>query len=333
MKGLGLMLDNCQTDKAHSQMEWGTGGESSCTELVIGHAPFQVPERGQLAMVGSVVEASQANGEHHWCLGRTLLPGGSSTAATAVRKREAGTAPRWCVESSSQPHRPSLCVGSNRNGYTWVGAGRADLATCGAVLPMLVAAGCPEKVVRDMGKRKRIGARRARARYIARMNGFGDSARAAPTECEWLLSKAMRETKPRIWFSSQHIFSPYIADFYIPSARLVVEVDDLGHRKKVSRKYDARRTTVLELRGLTVIRFWNSEVRADTRDVVARIREVMAGKVFERRAHVRRQRVVERKRKARPRGSRRLPASAPSMAKWVNEPEPQPRPEGNHVEF
>ena len=51
---------------------------------------------------------------------------------------------------------------------------------------------------------------------------------------------------------------PYIADFYCPAAKLVVEVDGGQHSEQVA--YDERRTAFLASKGLRVLRFWNTNV-------------------------------------------------------------------------
>ena len=52
----------------------------------------------------------------------------------------------------------------------------------------------------------------------------------------------------------------FIVDFYIPSLKLVVEVDGDSHFSAEGRARDAERTSVLEGYGLQVIRFTNREV-------------------------------------------------------------------------
>ena len=54
-------------------------------------------------------------------------------------------------------------------------------------------------------------------------------------------------------FKRQAPIGPYIADFYCPAARLVVEIDGPNHDKRVAA--DEARTRHLEARGCRVIRF------------------------------------------------------------------------------
>jgi len=64
-------------------------------------------------------------------------------------------------------------------------------------------------------------------------------------------------------FRRQESIGPYIADFYCPESRLIVELDGPGHQSVGGAEYDARRTEYLKERGLRVIRFENKAVLDD----------------------------------------------------------------------
>jgi len=68
----------------------------------------------------------------------------------------------------------------------------------------------------------------------------------------------------------------YIADFYCAAARLVIEVDGDSHFSSGGEQYDERRTEMLELQGIRVIRFTNLEVMRQFEGVCARIEEALA---------------------------------------------------------
>lgn len=61
-------------------------------------------------------------------------------------------------------------------------------------------------------------------------------------------------------FYRQRIIDRYIVDFYCAEARLVVELDGSQHYSKEGMEYDAKRTEVLEMKGLKVLRFTNSDI-------------------------------------------------------------------------
>jgi very-short-patch-repair endonuclease len=61
---------------------------------------------------------------------------------------------------------------------------------------------------------------------------------------------------------------PYIADFFCPSAALVIEVDGATH---VDRGADVRRDAGMQSQGLRVLRVWNDEVIGNIEGVLQAI--------------------------------------------------------------
>ena len=72
-------------------------------------------------------------------------------------------------------------------------------------------------------------------------------------------------------FRCQHPLHGFIADFYCPAHRLIVEVDGGIHDEQ--QDYDAARTERLEVLGYRVLRFGNEEVMGDLEGVLAGILE------------------------------------------------------------
>ena len=68
-------------------------------------------------------------------------------------------------------------------------------------------------------------------------------------------------------FRRQVPLGPYFADFYCPSARLVVEVDGEGHEEM----RDERKNTWLRVRGYQVLRISASDVDESIDDAVEAI--------------------------------------------------------------
>ncbi|WP_445681983.1 endonuclease domain-containing protein [Radicibacter daui] len=60
---------------------------------------------------------------------------------------------------------------------------------------------------------------------------------------------------------------PYIADFCIPAAHLIIESDGGQHTAEA----DARRTIYLESQGWRVLRFWNNDTLSNIDGVLAEI--------------------------------------------------------------
>ena len=59
----------------------------------------------------------------------------------------------------------------------------------------------------------------------------------------------------------------YIVDFYVPAARLVIEVDGLQHTDAEHRESDAKRDAFLASLGITVLRFSNESIRHNFKGV------------------------------------------------------------------
>ena len=76
-------------------------------------------------------------------------------------------------------------------------------------------------------------------------------------------------------FYRQRPLGGYIADFYSPTLRLVIEVDGSQHLTPESQQYDQRRESWLRQQGLTILRFDNLQVLNDTDAVVEAILEKM----------------------------------------------------------
>ena len=72
-------------------------------------------------------------------------------------------------------------------------------------------------------------------------------------------------------FRRQHPFGPFVADFYCPRAKLIIEVDGGQHAERTGA--DAARTTWFESKGCRVIRFWNNEVLGNLEGVLTTVRD------------------------------------------------------------
>ncbi len=90
------------------------------------------------------------------------------------------------------------------------------------------------------------------------------------------LRKNMTPAEKKLWGCLRHLgvsvlrqrpIDNFIVDFYIPSLKLVVEVDGDSHFSAAGKARDAERTSVLEGYGLQVMRFTNREVLDGLEDV------------------------------------------------------------------
>ncbi|MFA6160827.1 MAG: endonuclease domain-containing protein [Patescibacteria group bacterium] len=85
-----------------------------------------------------------------------------------------------------------------------------------------------------------------------------ENRKNATKEEKKLWYDCLQGIKPQ--FYRQRIIDHYIADFYCPELKLVIEVDGDSHLSEMGIGNDSVRTSVLEGYGLRIIRFTNKEV-------------------------------------------------------------------------
>jgi len=105
--------------------------------------------------------------------------------------------------------------------------------------------------------------------YDRRLRERSQQLRKTLTTAEvFLWSKIrMKQVKGR-WFYRQKSLGEYIADFYCPAAKLVVEVDGGRHFSGEIIEYDRVRSEYMAGLGLKVLRFTNEEVLTDIKGVL-----------------------------------------------------------------
>ena len=91
------------------------------------------------------------------------------------------------------------------------------------------------------------------------------------------LRKNMTAEEKHLWYDflkklpctvhRQKTIGEYIADFYIPSKKVVIEIDGKQHRIPEISENDLKRQNYLESLGITVIRFDNSDINNRFKDV------------------------------------------------------------------
>ena len=84
------------------------------------------------------------------------------------------------------------------------------------------------------------------------------------------LRKNMTEEERKLWYGflkslpvtvkRQQRIGRYIADFYIPSCRLAIELDGSQHYEEAGLEYDQRREEAIAERGIAVARYPNNAV-------------------------------------------------------------------------
>ncbi len=63
----------------------------------------------------------------------------------------------------------------------------------------------------------------------------------------------------------------YIADFYCPEKRVVIELDGKSHFTEEGKEYDEERSNHFSGLGIRVLRFTNKEINTDIENVISRI--------------------------------------------------------------
>ena len=91
------------------------------------------------------------------------------------------------------------------------------------------------------------------------------------------LRKNMTPEEKHLWYDflkdlnitvhRQKVFFDYIVDFYIPSAKIVIEIDGSQHYEKENRKNDKERDFKLNSEGIKVLRYTNLQIKRDFENV------------------------------------------------------------------
>ena len=95
------------------------------------------------------------------------------------------------------------------------------------------------------------------------------------------LRKNMTKEERHLWYDClkylpvtvhrQKVIGPYIADFYIASCKLVIELDGSQHFEEENKAADLQRDTYLKEQGIEVLRIPNNAVKENFAGVCAEI--------------------------------------------------------------
>lgn len=96
------------------------------------------------------------------------------------------------------------------------------------------------------------------------------------TETENIFWQRLRNDRLGFKFFRQYSIDGYVVDFYCPERRLAIEIDGGYHLVLGAKKYDSYRTRYLEAYNIKVVRFWNSDVKNNIKEVLADIKELLA---------------------------------------------------------
>ncbi len=97
--------------------------------------------------------------------------------------------------------------------------------------------------------------RRASPQHLS----FRRDLRRVATEAERRLWALLRGRRLGVKFRRQHPIGPYVLDFFCAEHRLAIELDGGQHRRDSEPSRDARRSELLAMHGIRVVRFTNRE--------------------------------------------------------------------------
>jgi len=75
-------------------------------------------------------------------------------------------------------------------------------------------------------------------------------------------------------FKRQHGIGNFIVDFYCPTKKLVIELDGSQHLE--NKEHDEERRWYFESLGIKEIRFWNSEIDNNLKEVMNKIESILS---------------------------------------------------------
>ena len=100
------------------------------------------------------------------------------------------------------------------------------------------------------------------------------------------LRKSMTDEEKRLWYdflrklpctvNRQSIIGDYIVDFFIASARIVIEIDGIQHNLPEHKQRDAERDRNLQALGITVLRYTNHDINRNFHTVCGDILEKLS---------------------------------------------------------
>jgi len=98
------------------------------------------------------------------------------------------------------------------------------------------------------------------------------SLRHRETDTERMLWQFLRDRRlDGFKFYRQYSVGPYVADFYCPKSRLLIELDGGHHAEEDQQDYDTQRSEYLNSLDIRVLRFWNSDVQTNIEGVMETI--------------------------------------------------------------
>ena len=112
--------------------------------------------------------------------------------------------------------------------------------------------------------------------YNKSLKSLSRTLRSNMTDYERILwTKLKGKQLKNTQFYRQKIIGNYIADFYCPKAKIIIEIDGSQHYQKEEIKNDKDRDCYFQSLGLKVLRFSNNEIKSNLMGVVDMLYELL----------------------------------------------------------
>jgi very-short-patch-repair endonuclease len=119
----------------------------------------------------------------------------------------------------------------------------------------------PPKRGRSASEASRVGVGTPRFNRTHVKTAHARRLRKDATDVETILWQRLRRGQIEGYsFRRQHAAGPYVLDFYCPALSLAIELDGGQHAEASTASRDSRRSAWLAACGVTVLRFWNSDI-------------------------------------------------------------------------
>ena len=110
-----------------------------------------------------------------------------------------------------------------------------------------------------------------RLNNLQKLLNYRRELRNESTPQELLLWSRLKNSQLGFKFRRQHSIGGYIADFYCPNKRIIIEIDGSQHFKKDNKEYDEIRSNFFKILNIKVIRFTNAEINTNINGVIMEI--------------------------------------------------------------
>ena len=87
--------------------------------------------------------------------------------------------------------------------------------------------------------------------------------------------KHIRNDALNVRFRRQYGIGEYIADFYCPKLKLVIEIDGAGHFTDEGKEYDLVRTDYMNAIGIKVVRYTNNDIMENISGVLSNLKKII----------------------------------------------------------